>query len=37
VEQGVHQLKGRTSARIFRRGSAPVEVAPGSTIDDSVT
>ena len=37
VEQGVHQLKGRTSARIFRRGSAPVEVAPGSTIDDFVT
>jgi dipeptidase E len=36
VEQGVHQLKGRTGARIFRRGSAPVEVAPGSTIDDLI-
>lgn len=36
VEQGVHQLKGSTGARIFRRGSAPVEVAPGSSIDDLV-
>jgi dipeptidase E len=36
VEQGVHQLKGRTGARIFHRGFAPVEVAPGSTIDDLI-
>ena len=36
VEQGVHRLKGQTSARIFRRGFAPVEVAPGSTIDDLI-
>lgn len=36
VEQGVHLLKGRTNARIFRRGSAPVEVEPGSTIDHLV-
>jgi dipeptidase E len=33
VEQGVHRLKGKTNARIFRRGFAPVEVQPGSTID----
>jgi dipeptidase E len=33
VEQGVHLLKGKTNARIFRRGFAPVEVQPGSTID----
>ena len=36
VEQGVHQLKGRTGARIFRRGFPPVELAPGSVIDDLV-
>src|SRR6185295_4624795 len=34
VEQGVHQLKGRTSARIFRRGHEPVELAPRATLDD---
>ena len=33
VERGVHMLKGRTNARIFRRGVAPVEVKPGSAID----
>ncbi|MGH9875615.1 MAG: dipeptidase PepE [Pyrinomonadaceae bacterium] len=33
VEQGVHKLKGRTNARVFRRGSDPVELAPGSTLD----
>ena len=33
VEQGVHLLKGRTNARIFRRGSDPVELKPGSTLD----
>jgi dipeptidase E len=26
-------LRGSTPARIFRRGTAPVEVAPGSTLD----
>lgn len=36
VEQGVHQLKGRTNARVFRRGFEPVEVEPGSAIDDLV-
>lgn len=33
VEQGVHQLKGRTYARIFRRGHEPVELEPGATLD----
>jgi dipeptidase E len=36
VEQGVHSLKGKTGARIFRRGFEPVEVQPGSTIDDLI-
>jgi dipeptidase E len=36
VEQGVHLLKGRTDARIFRRGLDPVEAKPGSTIDDLI-
>ena len=34
VERGVHILKGRTTARIFRRGLDPVELEPGSTLDD---
>jgi len=33
VEEGVHQLRGRTNARIFRRGQEPVELAPGATLD----
>jgi dipeptidase E len=33
VEEGVHHLKGKTNARIFRRGFEPVEVQPGSSID----
>jgi dipeptidase E len=36
VEQGVHLLKGKTRARIFRRGFEPVEVQQGSTIDDLI-
>jgi dipeptidase E len=36
VEQGVHLLKGTTRARIFRRGFEPVEVQPGSAIDDLI-
>ena len=36
VEQGVHLLKGKTGARIFRRGFEPVEVQPGSAIDDLI-
>jgi dipeptidase E len=36
VEQGVHRLKGKTNARIFRRGVAPVEVQPESTIDQFI-
>lgn len=33
VERGVHTLKGKTNARIFRRGLEPVELQPGSTLD----
>jgi dipeptidase E len=33
VEQGVHMLKGRTKARIFRRGFDPLELDPGATLD----
>ena len=33
VERGVHLLKGRTNARIFRRGFEPVELSPGSALD----
>jgi dipeptidase E len=33
VENGVHLLQGRTNARIFRRGFAPIEMEPGSTLD----
>jgi hypothetical protein len=29
-------LKGKTNARVFRRGFEPVEVEPGSTIDDLI-
>lgn len=36
LEEGVHVLKGRTNARVFRRGFEPVEVEPGSTIDDLI-
>lgn len=36
VEQGVHLLRGKTNARVFRRGFEPVEVKPGSTIDDLI-
>ncbi|HEV7475941.1 MAG TPA: dipeptidase PepE [Pyrinomonadaceae bacterium] len=36
VEQGVHLLQGRTRARVFRRGFEPVEVEPGSTLDELV-
>jgi dipeptidase E len=35
-EEGVHVLKGRTNARVFRRGFEPVEVEPGSTIDNLI-
>jgi dipeptidase E len=36
VEQGVHMLRGRTKARIFRRGFDPVEVEPGSSLEDLI-
>jgi dipeptidase E len=37
VEQGVHVLKGRTNARIFLRGSDPVELEPGATLDHLIS
>jgi dipeptidase E len=36
LEEGIYMLKGRTNARVFRRGFEPVEVEPGSTIDDLI-
>src|ERR1043166_1377827 len=33
VERGVYRLKGRTNARIFRRGLDPFELKPGATLD----
>lgn len=33
VEHEVHLLKGRTNARIFRRGHEPIELEPGATLD----
>jgi dipeptidase E len=36
VEQGVHLLKGQTNARVFRRGSEPIEVPPAVAIDDLI-
>lgn len=33
VEQGSTLLKGSTGARIFRKGLAPIEVQPGTTLD----
>jgi dipeptidase E len=37
VERGVHLLKGKTGARIFRRDFEPVEVQPGSPIDHLIS
>ncbi len=34
VEKGTTTLKGSTGARIFRRGQTPVEVEPGTVIDE---
>jgi len=34
VEKGTSTLKGSTGARIFRRGQTPVEVEPGTVIDE---
>ena len=36
IEGGVHVLKGRSNARIFRRGFDPVELKPGSVIDQLI-
>ena len=36
IENGAVTLKGKTGARIFRRGQAPVEVTPGTEISQLV-
>ena len=36
IEKGAVTLKGKTGARIFRRGQAPVEVTPGTEISKLV-
>ena len=36
VENGVAVLKGSTGARIFRRGESPIEVSPGTKLNDLV-
>src|SRR5438105_10954380 len=36
IENGAVTLNGKTGARIFRRGQAPVEVTPGSEISQLV-
>jgi len=36
IENGTVTLKGKTGARIFRRGQAPVEVTPGAEISKLV-
>ena len=37
IEDGRTQLRGSTGARIFRKGQPPVEVSPGTSLDDLVT
>lgn len=34
VEHGTYTLRGSTNARIFRRGADPIELEPGSRLDD---
>ena len=36
VAGGVHTLKGKTNARVFRRNLEPVELQPGSTLDSLI-
>ncbi|MGI9102897.1 MAG: dipeptidase PepE [Terriglobales bacterium] len=36
VEQGITVLKGTTGGKLFRRGQAPVELAPGSVVDQGL-
>jgi dipeptidase E len=36
VEEGATILKGSTGARIFRQGQQPVEIQPGSTLDEVI-
>lgn len=37
VEDDAHTLVGLKSARIFRRGKAPIEVGPGKALDEYLT
>jgi dipeptidase E len=37
MESGVHTLRGRTGARVFRRKHEPLELQPGATLDESLT
>ena len=34
IENGTTELKGSAGARIFRKGEPPVEILPGSKLDD---
>jgi dipeptidase E len=36
VEQGVTTLKGSSGARIFRKGQQPLEIAPGTKLDELI-
>lgn len=37
VENGVTILKGSSGARIFRKGLEPIEVTPGTRLDELVS
>ncbi len=37
IEDGSHKLLGEKPARIFHRGEKPIEVAPGTSIENCVT
>lgn len=37
VENGACELRGSSGARIFRRGKQPVEIVPGSRLDDLIS
>jgi dipeptidase E len=36
IENGSALLKGSSGARVFRKGCDPIEVMPGTTLDDLV-
>ena len=37
VENGACELRGSSGARLFRRGKQPVEIVPGSRLDDLIS